>query len=497
VFDPRGISLMAGPVVDTVLRNAKVVRPDGVFTGGVAISGGKIVSISDDQFLPAAREVIDVGGKHLFPGLVDHHVHIGGLRSFSEDMVSETKAAALGGVTTVGVNGGKSMRMSRKFVARATPEDLVSFKLVLPEAIDISNTESMVDISLSLAIMTDQQASEIPEYAEEFGIYAYKFYVGLQSSVTPFMEITKPAWGMPAKWDDGTDFIGFENIAKIGGLAMIHAENFQIVRVLEGRIKATGRKDLVAWAQRSPGWVEAIDVAKYAHLARVTGTTLFVVHTSSKEGLDEVYAARTKGNEIIVETTPHHLIIDPEQKFPGPRARINPPIKETTSRDALWQGIAHGGLQCVGSDHIPGQQSERIVDEDVWAGEQGFVSTQAILPLMVTEGHHKRGIPLERIAEVCSTNPAKAFGLFPRKGVIEVGSDADLVIADIDKKRSVDERDPSWSDSSNFSVYQSRELSGWPTLTMVRGQVVMKDGKLTGGPRGQYIRQHAITPHVR
>jgi len=182
-------------------------------------------------------------------------------------------------------------------------------------------------------------------------------------------------------------------------------------------------------------------------------------------------------------------LLKKEAPFPGPRARINPPIKEAESREALWRGGRDGTVEGIGSDHVPGTQTEQIFDDDVWRGEQGFVSTQVIVPLMITEGYYKRGIPLERIAAACSTNTAKCFGLYPRKGAIEVGSDADLVVVDMEKKMVVEEKDPNWSDSSNYSIYQGRELQGWPILTMVRGRVVMKDRQLVGGPSGKYIPQ--------
>lgn len=480
---------MQSSVVDTVIKNANVVTAGGTFAGGVAISGGKIVAVAADQLLPQAREVIDAGGKHLMPGVIDHHVHIGVFRSFADDLRTQSRAAAFGGVTTLGVNAAKCMRMSRTAKARTGPEDIVPFSKVLPEAIEIANTDSLVDVSLSLAIMSDEQAEEIPELAERFGVTAYKFYVGFQGPATPRIEDYRSEWGIPVHWDDGTDFIGFENIGKIGGLAMLHVENFQIIRVLEPRVVASGRKDLVAWSMRSPGWTHAIDVAKYAHMARVTGTTLYVVHMGSREGLDEIRAAKARGTRIICETTPHHLIVDPEASFPGPRARINPPVEQAQSRDALWEGIRDGTIECIGTDQVPGQQVENIVDDDVWKGHQGFESTQIMLPLMITEGYHARGVPLEKLVALCSTNAAKYFGLYPRKGTIQVGSDADLIIVDVDTRRTVDEKDPTWSDSSNFSIYQGRELRGWPIMTMVRGTVVMKDRQIVGPPVGKYVPQ--------
>ena len=477
--------------VDTMFKNGSLVTHEGIIRVGIAIDAGKIVAIGDERLMPEAKEVIDARGKYILPGLIDPHQHPGGQRGFLEDIRSESRLAALGGVTSV-LGTVKSPRISRTHKQFVQPEDVVSYKKVFAEAKEIVETEATVDIGFNFAIMSDEQASEIPEYAEEFGVTSYKFYVGYRIKAEYLLPRFNEFAGFPVTgWDDGTMLIAFENIAKIGGLALIHAENTQLVRVLHQRVVASGRKDLVAWYQRSPGWVEASHVVTYAHLAKVTGCTLYVVHTCSKEGLDEIRHAKSRGVKIISEVCPHYLIIDPEDPFPGVFAKINTPIQDTPSRNALWEGIKDGVVECVGTDQLPGLKKERFVEGDAWKSTAvGISSVHHLLPLMITEGYYKRGIPLETLVKICSFNNAKYFGLYPRKGAIQVGSDADLVVVDLEKTRVL--RAEEWPTACDWSIYEGRELRGWPILTMLRGRIIMKDGEIIGKPSGQYLYRQTM-----
>lgn len=182
------------------------------------------------------------------------------------------------------------------------------------------------------------------------------------------------------------------------------------------------------------------------------------------------------------------MIIDIHAPFPNVYARINTPIQDYEDREVLWEGIRDGTVECIGTDHIAAKKA--MFDENnVWGGtSHGIASMQLILPLMITEGYYKRGIPLERIVQICSYNNAKRFGIYPRKGTIEVGSDADLVVVDINRKKTV--RVSDWPMGfSDFCIYEDRELQGWPSLTMLRGKIVSKDGKILGSPTGKYIYQ--------
>jgi dihydropyrimidinase len=476
--------------VDTLFKNAKIVKPDGMVSGSVAIKGEKIVAVCEGEFLPDedAREVIDVEGNYLIPGIIDPHTHPGSGKSFAEDIISETQVAATGGVTTI-FGTIKCTRMDRNWKDMTEPKDVISYLKAFPTAKEIVDTESTIDVGFTFAIMSDEQSNEIPEVAKECGVATYKFYVGYRKPIDYATPDFCARIGLPLEWDDGTMLLGFEQIAKIGGLALIHAENQELVRITHSRAMASG-KNLAAWARHSPGWAEASHIATYAHLAMVTDCTLYVVHNCSKAGLDEIRAAKARGIKVISEVLPHYLTIDVEAPFPGVYAIINTPIQHAEDREALWGGIEDGTVECMGSDHVSGAQKGDFDESNIWARTPriGISSTQLILPLMLSEGHHGRGIPLERIVGICCYNNARRFGVYPRKGVIQVGSDADLVVVDLGKKKTV--RAADWPmQSSDFCIYEGRELQGWPTLTMLRGKVIAKDGKVVTSGSGQYVYQ--------
>ena len=484
------MSAQTVPRVDTLFKNAQIVMPDGIISGSVAVKGEKIAAVCDGELLSDedAREVIDVEGKHLFPGIIDPHTHPGSGKSFAEDIIAETQVAATGGVTTI-FGTIKCTRMDRNWKDIAEPEDVISYLDAFPVAKEIVDTESTIDMGFTFAIMSDEQSNEIPEVAKECGVTTYKFYVGYRSPIHYATPDFCAKIGLPLEWDDGTMLLGFEQIAKIGGLALIHAENQDLVRITHARAMASGR-DLAAWARHSPGWAEASHIATYAHLALVTDCTLYVVHTCSQAGLEEACAARDRGIKVVSEVLPHYLTIDVNDSFPGVLAIINTPIQHAEDQEALWQGIEDGVVECMGSDHVSGALKGDFDPNNIWARTPriGISSTQLILPLMISEGHYGRGIPLERLVEMCCYNNARRFGVYPRKGIIQEGSDADLVIVDVNLKKTVRVED--WPmQSSDFCIYEGRELTGWPTLTMLRGKVVAKDGKITAAGTGQYLYQ--------
>ncbi|MDP6620471.1 MAG: amidohydrolase, partial [Nitrospinota bacterium] len=225
-----------GPSVDTVIHNARVVTPSGTLNdSGVAINQGRIVAIGETQRLPAAKETIDAKGLHLLPGVIDPHTHPGPYRPFEDDVESETKSAAVGGVTTM-VGIVKSTRLGQPYKKFAEPEDVVSYAEVFPRARDIINDRAYVDMALTFAIVSDQHAKEIPLYVEECGVTSFKFYLGYAIATRWSSRI-----GLPTSWDDGTLFLGMEQVAAVGGVAPFHAENRQVVRVLQERVKAAGK----------------------------------------------------------------------------------------------------------------------------------------------------------------------------------------------------------------------------------------------------------------
>jgi dihydroorotase-like cyclic amidohydrolase len=261
---------------------------------------------------------------------------------------------------------------------------------------------------------------------------------------------------------------------------------------------AQGKNDLEAWALRSPDWAEAEHVRRYGYFCKITKSPFYVLHLSSKEGLDSCMRVKDEYDDSIVETCPHYLTVNVEDDFPGIWAKVNPPPRWREDNEALWEGLRDGAIDVIGTDHVVSNKHEKFVKgdtsdhgdadpaTDIWAAGSGFTGLPTLLPVMMTEGVTKGRISIERMVEVCCTTPAKVSGIHPQKGEIRIGSDADLVLVDDENKRTV--RSDELLTQCDFSVFEGRELVGWPTLTTLRGQVVFRNDELLGKPGdGRYI----------
>ena len=476
--------------VDLVVKDAQIVTPDGTVTGSVYVDGGRIVGISRSGDWAEGHRIIDADGRHLIPGLVDPHGHPGAKYLLEQDFNTETPGAAAGGVTTVGIMHG-SGRATREFKEFVTVEDTIVWSKAYPIARDIGESTSMVDFFYIPTINNFDQIAEIPRLAEEFGLCAYKFYANLKTPATTSVgEKWKARISQPGPFDDSLLWAGFEQIGKIGpaGIALVHNENTEVAKVFMDRLKAEGRKDPEAWTEKSPGWVEAEHIMRYSYFARQANCRLYVIHLTSKEGLEACKRSLADGTRVTVETCPHYLNLTCKDK-PGVLLKVNPPIRYKEDNEALWRGIQDGVITTIGTDQVitsmhektvKGDTSDRTADPktDIWATGSGFVSWDALLPVMLSEGVHKGRITLEQLVELCCQNTAKTFGLFPRKGAIRVGSDADMVLVDMDKEQLMStEVMHSYAD---FTVFEGWKLKGWPEVTILRGKVIYEGGEVTG-----------------
>jgi dihydropyrimidinase/dihydroorotase len=465
---------MAG--VDLLITGGTVVTPGGSFIGDVAVEGERIAAVGT-RLDVGAKRTVDARGRLVMPGMVDPHTHPGSQRGFADDIESETEAAAQAGVTTmIGII--KSTRMSRAYKRYTVPEDVVSYHKVFPEAREIVDTNARVDVAFTYAVQSDEHAREVAEYAAEQGVTSYKFYIGYKDA-TPWTALM----GNPLTWDDGTLFYGFESIGKIGGVACLHCENWQIVRVLEERVRASGRKDLAAWELRSPGWVEAIDFVRCAYLSEVTGARIYPVHVSAKETVDQMRLARARGVDFVGETCPHYLFIDGANDPVS--AKVNPPPRYDDDHEVLWAAIRDGLISCIGSDHVSGYRKDMVADGNIWDSLAGFTGMQVTLPVLYTKGVKAGRISVDDLTRIVATNPARTFGLGSKKGAIEVGFDADLIVVDTEKQRTY--RATELYGVADYSPWDGQELYGWPDVTVLRGRVVYEDGKVTSGNHGCYL----------
>jgi len=459
--------------LDLVVSGGTVVTPEGVYAADVGIAGGRIAALAGPGNLAGAA-ALDARGLHVFPGVIDPHTHPGNLRPFEQDIAEETRAAAAGGITAI-VGTVKCTRMGQPFREVTTAEDVCSYHDVFPLARAAVESGAHVDVGFSYVVMDERHAREIPQYVERHGVRSFKFFVGNRGPAPWSGRV-----GMPVFGNDGTHFIGFRESARAGALAMVHAENQQVAAALHAEL-AGEPADLRAWARHSPGWVEAEAVRRASCFAAETGARLYVVHLTSGQGAAAVARAKAeRPGRVFGETCPQYLVLH-DRHPAGLLAKCAPPVHAREDNEALWRGLADGTIDCVGTDHIHQGRARKVVEGDVWRTNAGVPGHETLLPLLLSGER----LSLSRVAAVTSGNAARAFGLWPRKGAVAVGCDADLTLVDLGKRRAV--RAADLQSSADFTPYEGMELRGWPVLALLRGRVIMRDGRPEGAPAGQYL----------
>jgi len=469
--------------VDLVLKGGKIVTPDALFSGAIAIEKGKIAAIATEASCPPGRKTIDVGGKYVIPGVVDPECHLGHARLLEEDFKSETRAAMAAGVTTWGMQLSSTV-IRKTMTTFERPDDVPPWLKVFPILPEVGDKHSMVDYFLTSKIMNDTHASEIPALAEKHGVTSFKTQLHLRSGTAVWdVWIGGRQQGIFG-YDDGTVYLAMRNVAQLGppGIYSLHCENWEIARILQQDLTRQGRKDTGAWDDRSPAFCEAGHVRTYAYYAKITGCPLYIQHVTAPETVKEILKAKEEGVKIFGQTGSHYL------SLPKDTWKINVPLRSKETIGQIWEALRDGLIDCVGSDHVnyDKRREEMEVKGDVWKTQSGFPSrVEALLPIMLSEGVNKGRITLPRLVEVCCANPARIFGLHPRKGILAPGSDADLVVVDLDRTCKVT-NDMIFS-SAGWSIYEGWEIRGWPVMTILRGEVMMEWPE--GEPRPKIVRQ--------
>ena len=481
-------------VVDLVVKGGKVVTPTGIFTGGVAVKDGIIVSVGTEESLPKAIKVIDTQGNYIIPGVIDQETHIGMNRPLPDDFASESRGAIATGITTWGFQQ-SSARWSHSAVEAPkeyhNQEDIPGIAEGFSYFKEMGERYLMTDFFCTPILLSDLQVAEIPEVAERFGITSFKFYMHMKAGASRMSHI----WPQASQYgflgfDDGTVFQAMENVAHLGPPAILclHCENWEIARIFEKRLKEAGRKDMAAWDAHSPHFCEAGHVKTYAYYAKAADCPLFINHVTTAETLDEIVKARSEGVRIIGNVQPCYLSLTHDTW------KINVPLRDRESIDALWIALRDGIISSVSSDHVNrGRTRQQMeVSGDMWATESGFSSrVESLLPVMLSEGVNKGRISMQRLVEVCCENPAKIFGLYPKKGALMVGADADMVIVDLGLTRKV--TNDMIHSSAGWTIYEGWEMKGWPVLTILRGNVMVEwpegevKARIVSDPIGKYI----------
>ncbi len=443
--------------LELIVRNGTLVIPGvGQLKADVGIAGGKIAVIGD--LTQSAAEVYDATGRIVLPGIFDPHIHIGNEQSFESEAETETRAAILGGVTTVGI-----------FLRSL--ED--SYFQHLPAFCQAMNERSYVDSVFHPQIFTEQQIEEIPGYAKQFGIRSFKFYM----SGIP---------GIVKSVSDDVLLHGFRIVASLGpdAVACVHCETGALIDRARNELKTRKPEGtLVDWEDAHPAVAEALAIQTALYLAKIAGAHLYVVHLSSRQGLEVVRTARRVGMRFTVETTTPYLGINSSDPN-GFLAKMIPPVRTPEHQAALWAGLLDGSINTVGTDNTSRALATKKPEAGLHGSRPGLPALGTHLPALLHYGR-VRGVPLEILIERATRSPARVYGIYPRKGTIAIGSDADLVVVDLEEERLVRARD--LRGMSDFSPFEGKRLRGWPVATIKGGKIVARDGKITTEPSGRYL----------
>jgi dihydropyrimidinase len=456
---------MAEAECDLVVRGGTVVTAGSQGEYDLGITGGLITQLGGSL---RGRREIDASGALVLPGGIDPHVHLSpgeppepGVPGWADDFGSGSRAAIAGGVTTVG-------NMTFPWPGQS-----------LREALDRDRQAAgiaAVDYVLH-PVLTVPSPDAIAELA---GLAADG-----HTSLKLFM--VDPAF------EEHID-LAVEAIAaagRSGMLTLLHCEDGPLVRFAGEALLARGQGGLASWGPSRPAFAERAAVDRAAAICEATGAPVYVVHLSSGLALTSARRAQAAGLPLYVETRPVYLHLTGEvlREPDGGKYIGSPPLREPADVAALWSALADGSVHTLGSDHAPWRLADKTDPAlDVTNARQGVADLETLLPMLFSAGVATGRISLPRFVELTSTAAARLFGLYPRKGTIAVGSDADLVVLDPQVRRQIDGR--SMQSKAGYSVYDGQEVTGWPRFTVSRGDVVLDGGELAATPgRGQWLHR--------
>ncbi|MGL4286815.1 MAG: dihydroorotase [Phreatobacter sp.] len=456
---------------DLVIRGGDAILPgQGRTACDIAVRSGRIAAILAPGEAAGTRDTLSAKGLVVMPGAIDVHLHLGHGKDISRPRVAgdadrETAAAAKGGVTT--------------FVPYLLATE--PFETIFDEVVGVTEQGARIDFGYHFIISTEAQLAGVPAYARDFGAPSFKIFMNNRGGEGARL-------GLP-DIDDGFLFRLSEAAAAHGGMVCPHPETIELAWVLRDRVKAQdpdGTGGLATWNATRPPFVEADAVQRAAYIAHTAGAPLYVVHTSSTEALEAALRHRRAGATVHIETCPHYLTHDIGWAG-GDMAKINPPLRQASDRERLWRGLAEGEIDTVGTDHVHRDLSAK--QGGIWAASPGCPGLETLLPVLLSEGHHKRGLSLERIVAVAAGNPARIMGLGHAKGAIAPGLDADLALVDLDAVWTMERADV--VSSAGYSIYEGETFKGRIRHAFVRGQSVLRDDALVDAAvgTGRYVRR--------
>ncbi len=460
-------------MLDLAITGATVVTPGATKPADVGVKDGKIASIAAPGKLEQAAQTLDARGMLLLPGAVDPHTHLDAEMfgaTTADDFESGTIAAAAGGVTTI---------IDYAFQAQGG-----SLSEAVSKWDDKAHSRAIIDYGFHVAILdpTPEAIAEIPKIVER-GVTSFKIFM------------------MRGFDDRARDFLrAFKMAADSGALLTIHAEDEHLIGYCTERLLGAGNRGVAHFASSRPPLSEAAAVLRGLKMTELTGAPAYFVHLSSKAAIDEIRRARKNGagRAVLAETRPIYLYLT-QEKFLEPQGEKYvgyPPLRERADVDAIWEALADGTVDVVATDHCSWELARKTAADRFTRIPPGMSNLETLVPMLYSEGVVKRRISLARMVELVAATPAKIFGLYPRKGAIVEGADADLVVFDPEAKVVVHADE--MHSRADYDPFEGVEVTGWPRVTISRGEQIVSNRKSAArAGRGMFLPRAPFSSEQR
>ena len=451
------------------IKNARIIKNEQLKTVTICVEKGKIKDIvpGDEALFPAEKE-INVKGNIVFPGFIDPHVHFDD-PGFTEreDFETGTRSAAAGGITTI-------IDMPCTSIPPVTTSQNFDYKL------NIVKPKAYVDFAFWGGVTPEQvESGESKKSLKELkdrGIVGVKFYTVSGMELYPRMSVPN--------MDKA-----FRLMKELNLVCAIHAEDYYLVDYYSHLMQEMGREDTESWSEGRTYEAEPEAIWSVVGITEKVGNKLHIVHLSTKEGVNIIRWAKSHGVDITTETCPQYLVFTTEDfKKQGSVLKITPPLRKEEDKEELWKGLKDGSIDFICTDHAAGKYPEEKSSPDIWKNYAGIPGTQLVVPSILYYGYHKGRLSLAEIQKLMSENAAKRYGLYPQKGTIQIGSDADFSVVDLNKEWTVE---PSRLESKGkYSPLAGNKLKGKIYMTIIRGEIVYREGEGVIGKRGygQFVK---------
>jgi dihydropyrimidinase len=460
--------------VRTIICNGTIVTASDIVKADIIVEGGKITTITDAAITRGDDQVIDARGQYVFPGGIDVHTHLAWPSQdieTADDFVTGSKAAAVGGITSI-------VNFTKPALGQGLIDNLHEWKeKAKPSAIDFGFHSIVVECNNDIL-------EEIPVLAVE-GVTSIKLFMAYKGNLMV---------------GDNDMYRLMKKAGESGMLTNIHAENGDLIDQLIEEALAESKTDPIYHAHTRPTSLEAEATSRALTIAELAGAPVYIVHVSCAEALQRIESAKERGVQAYAETCPQYLVLDlndlDRPGFEGGKYVCSPPLREKWNQNVLWKAIASGSISVVGSDHCPFQfEGQKTLGRDNFALiPNGVPGIEDMFSLLYHFGVHEGRISLNKFVEIMSTNPAKIFGLHPNKGSIAVGADADLVLLDPQRSRTI--TCATQYQNVDYNLYEGTMVQGAITHVLSRGELIAKDGQFVGQlGRGRYIYRNKVADH--